>query len=118
MLTLLDRPHSTTFRALDVMVAELSGHLTDIEIDMLVDSMHKLATSKHDVYLSVEDAKNWIVDTIGRERYTRAVTSWTGNNQKILTAFGKLQYKCVKTNELYDGLDAGDNPADYEKVYV
>ena len=45
MLTLLDRPTSTTFRALDSMVAELSGHLSELEIDLLVDSMNKLSTS-------------------------------------------------------------------------
>ena len=118
MLTLIDRPTTTTFRALDSMVAELSAHLTEIEIDLLVDSMGKLSTSKYDVNFSVQDAKNWIVDTIGRERYERAVLKWSAVNQKTLTAFGKMKYKCVKTNELYDGLDPEDNPVDFEKIYV
>ena len=43
---------------------------------------------------------------------------WNADNQKLLSVFGTLKYKCKKTKKVYDGLDPEDKETDYEKIYV
>lgn len=103
------------------MVTELSPYMNEIEIDLLVEFMHKLSDTKHDVNPSIEDSKTQIKLIIGSQRYEEVVDVWKQNNQKLLTSFGTLKYKNKKDpsdKTLYDGLDPTDNTEDWEKVYV
>lgn len=116
--TLIDRPMLPQTQLLDKMVAELSQHLSPIELDMIIDKMAILSTSKWDVNFSVSDAVTWISDVIGQERYQRAKNDWSTANQKSLTVFGTKKYKHKQTKALYDGLDPEDIESDYEVIYV
>lgn len=116
--TLIDRPMLPQTQLLDKMVAELSQHLSPIELDMLIDKMAVLSTSKWDVNFSVTDAVTWISDIIGQERYDRAKQAWSTANQKSLTVFGNRKYRDKKTHILYDGLDDTDIESDFEIIYV
>lgn len=116
--TLIDRPMLPQTQLLDKIVAELSQHLSPIELDMLIDKMAVLSTSKWDVNFSVTDAVTWISDIIGQERYDRAKQAWSAANQKSLTVFGNRKYRDKKTHILYDGLDPEDIESDFEIIYV
>jgi hypothetical protein len=100
------------------MVVELSKYMTPVEIDACVDFMHVLSNSVNDSNPSVTDCKTQIELLIGKERFLDVCKQWNKDNQKFLSVFGKMKYKCVKTGQLYDGLDPEDNPDDYEKTYV
>jgi len=115
---LVDRPMLPRTQLLDKIVAELSPHLSPIELDMIIDHMNIIATSKWDVNFSVSDASTWISEIIGTERYNRAKQSWTEANQRAIAPFGTKKYRCNKTKQLYDGLDEGDDPNAYEIVYI
>jgi len=115
---LVDRPMLPRTQLLDKIVAELSPFLTPIELDMIIDRMNIIATSKWDVNFSVSDATTWISEIIGVERYNRAKQSWTEANQRVITPFGTKKYKCKQTKQIFDGLDPEDDPTNYEVFYL
>ena len=116
---LIDRPMNVSHIAnLNKMVTELSPYMTDIEIDKCVEQMFILEHSVNDSNPSVEDCKTMLQLTLGSERFLDICKEWNKKNQKWLTVFGKLKYKCKSTGAYYDGLDPEDNEDDYEKVYI
>jgi hypothetical protein len=115
---LIDRPNLEGFDIFNTMFRELSLYMNQYEIDQIVDFMYEIENSKFDINPSISDTETQLQIILGKDRYRAIVDEWKKNNQTILTKFGTLKYKCKKTNELYDGLDATDNPDDYEKVYV
>ena len=100
------------------MVTELSPYMTDIEIDKCVEHMFILEHSVNDSNPSVEDCKTQLQLMLGSQRFLDICKAWNAKNQKWLTVFGKMKYKCKETGAYYDGLDPEDNPDDYEKVYI
>jgi len=121
MRKLIDRPFTNHIRNLDRMTTELSPHMTELEIDQVVEFMVKLKDTKHDINPSIEDCKTQLKLILGSDRYEEIVWQWKMNNQKILTSFGTLKYQNkldTADKTLYDGLDPEDNPNDYTKVYV
>ena len=116
--TLIDRPMTNHIKNFDKMVVELSPYMTELEIDKCVGFMCTLENSIGDSNPSVEDCKTQLQLMLGSERFLDICKEWNQKNQKWLTVFGKLKYKCKKTGQYYDGLDPEDNPGDYEKVYI
>ena len=55
---------------------------------------------------------------LGSERYDMIREKWGEDNQKLMSIYGTLKYKCKKTSKVYDGLDPEDKETDYEKIYV
>jgi hypothetical protein len=116
---LIDRPMNVSHIAnLNKMVTELSPHMTEIEIDKCIDQMYILEHSVNDSNPSIEDCKTLLQLTLGSERFLEICKKWNEKNQKWLTVFGKMKYKCKKTGDYYDGLDPEDNADEYEKVYI
>ena len=116
---LIDRPMNVSHIAnFNKMVTELSPYMTDIEIDKCVEHMFILEHSVNDSNPSVEDCKTQLQLMLGSQRFLDICKAWNAKNQKWLTVFGKMKYKCKETGAYYDGLDPEDNPDDYEKVYI
>ena len=116
---LIDRPVNVSHIAnFNKMVTELSPHMTEIEIDACVQHMFILEHSINDSNPSVEDCKTQLQLMLGSDRFLEICKAWNAKNQKWLTVFGKLKYKCNKTGAYYDGLDPEDKPDDYTKVYI
>lgn len=116
---LIDRPVNVSHIAnLNKMVTELSPYMTDDEIDKCVGQMFVLEHSINDSNPSVEDCKTMLQLLLGSERFLDICKAWNAKNQKWLTVFGKMKYKCKKTGQYYDGLDPEDSEDDYEKVYI
>lgn len=118
MKTLLDRPHTKQNPILDKMILELSLYMHPIELDKLIDFMWTLETSEQDINYTVSDCETQLKIILGTERYQMIKELWKEKNQKTLSVYGTLKFKCKKTNKLYDGLDDNDDPNDYEKYYV
>lgn len=121
MKQLIDRPNTSNIKVFDKMVTELSPHMSEIEIDLIVEFMTKIDGSQYDVNPSIEDSKTQIQMIIGQQRFNDIVEVWKQKNQKLLSSFGTLKYKNkldTSDKTLYDGLDPTDNPDDWEKVYV
>ena len=68
--------------------------------------------------MSVGDCETQLRIILGTERYEMIREKWNADNQKLLSVFGTLKYKCKKDGKVYDGLDPEDLETDYEKVYV
>jgi hypothetical protein len=102
------------------MTVELGKYMTPMEMDMCIDFMDTLKDTKYDINPSVEDCKTQMQIMFGKERFHDLVMQWSQENQKLLTVFGKMKYrKKDGTDKIaYDGLDAWDNPEDYEKIYL
>jgi len=116
---LIDRPMNVSHIAnFNKMVTELSPYMTDVEVDSCVEHMFLLEHSKLDVNPSVGDCKTQLQLMLGSDRFLEICKAWNAKNQKWLTSFGMLKYKCKKTGEYYDGLDPEDKEDDYEKVYI
>ena len=115
MKTLLDRVDTTHVRTLDRMIAELSPHMSEFEIDASVELLNTLASSKFDINLSVDDAKTQLKLLLGSERYEMIKCAWALKNQHLIVD-GRTKYICKKTNMVYDGLDPHDSPEDYTMV--
>jgi hypothetical protein len=116
---LLDRPMNVSHIAnFNKMVVELSPYMTEIEIDKCIDHMYILEHSIGDSNPSVSDCKTQLQLMLGSERFLDICKAWNAKNQKWLTVFGKLKYKCNTTGQYYDGLDPEDNADDYSKVYI
>jgi len=115
---LVDRPMLPSNQLLDRIVTELHPYFNQFEIDLLVDRMNILATSRLEANWSVGDCVTWLQIQLGAERYANAKQQWTEANQKRVSAFGIKKYRCNTTKQLYDGLDEGDDPSAYEIVYI
>lgn len=117
--TILDKPlYIGHIRNLDKMITELSKYMTETEIDQCIGFMHTLRDTKHDINPSPEDCKTQIQLLIGQERFLEVCQKWQQENQKFLSVFGTMKFKCKNTGKYYDGLDPEDNPTDYEKIYI
>ena len=92
--------------------------MNEFEMDRCISFMDTLKDTKWDINPSVDDCKTQLEIILGKDRFNEIVMNWNKDNQKILTAFGKLKYKEKSTGRLFDGLDPEDNPDDYEKIYV
>ena len=116
---LIDRPMNVSHIAnFNKMVVELSPYMTEIEIDKCIDHMYILEHSIGDSNPSPDDCKTQLQLMLGSDRFLEICKKWNEKNQKWLTVFGKMKYKCKKTGAYYDGLDPEDKPDDYEKVYI
>ena len=116
---LIDRPMSVSHIGnLNKMVTELSPYMTEIEIDKCVDHMFILEHSIGDSNPSVSDCETQLKLMLGSDRFLEICKAWNAKNQKWLTVFGKLKYKCNSTGAYYDGLDPEDKPEDFTKVYL
>lgn len=116
---LIDRPMNVSHIAnFNKMVVELSPYMTEIEVDKCIDHMYILEHSVGDSNPSPDDCKTQLQLMLGSDRFLEICKKWNEKNQKWLTVFGKMKYKCKKTGAYYDGLDPEDKPDDYEKVYI
>ena len=118
MKTLLDRPYTKKNPVLDKMILELSLYMLPIELDKCIDFMWTLEQSEQDINYTVSDSETQLRIILGTERYEMIKLEWKEKNQKLLSVYGNLKYKCKKTGKLYDGLDDQDDPKHYEKFYV
>ena len=116
--TLLDRPPTHNIKNFDRMTVELGKYMNDWEMDQCLEFMNTVADSKWDINPSAEDCKTQLQIMLGKDRVNEMIMKWSMENQNLLTVFGKLKYKSKLDNRIYDGLDATDNPNDYEKVYL
>ena len=100
------------------MVTELSLYMHPIELDKCMDFMWTLESGEFDTNMSVNDCEWQLKLILGSERYEIMKEKWGQDNQKLMSVYGKLKYKCKKTSVVYDGLDPEDKETDYEKIYV
>jgi hypothetical protein len=107
-----------SYKIFDKMITELSLYMMPIELDRCQSFLFHCEQGNFDTNLTIGDMESQLKIILGSERYHMIKESWRENNQKILSVFGQKKFKHKKTGELYDGLDDGDNPQDYEKVYV
>ena len=106
------------YKIMDKMVTELSLYMNSFELDRCMDFLWTCEQGNFDTNLSVTDCETQLKLILGSERYSQIQEDWSQKNQKILSVYGKLKYKCKKTKKIYDGLDADDEVSDYEKIYV
>jgi hypothetical protein len=116
--TLLDRPPTHNIKNFDRMVVELGKYMNEIEMDLCLDFMNTVADSKWDINPSTEDCKTQLQIMLGKDRVNEMIMKWSMENQNLLTVFGKLKYKRNSDGYIFDGLDPGDNPYEYTKVYL
>ena len=107
-----------SYKIMDKMITELSLYMHPIELDKCMDFLWTCEQGNFDVNLSVTDCVTQLKLILGSERYSMIQEKWSQSNQKILSVYGTLKYKCKKTSKIYDGLDADDEVTDYEKIYV
>jgi hypothetical protein len=100
------------------MVTELSPYMNEFEIDKIVEFMITIQHSKWDINPSVEDSKSQLKLILGSDRFDEICKQWNGKNQKWLTVFGTKKYRHKVDKTLWDGLDATDNPEDYEVTWI
>ena len=98
--------------------AEISPHLTDIEIDKIVDFTQSISGSKWDINPTPGECVTQLKIILGEERWHEIMLSWGKINQHVLTPFGNLKYKEKSTGKLYDGLDPEDDATAFDKIYV
>ena len=107
-----------SYKIMDKMITELSLYMHPIELDKCMDFLWTCEQGNFDANLSVTDCETQLKLILGSERYSMIQEKWSQSNQKILSVYGTLKYKCKKTSKIYDGLDADDEVTDYEKIYV
>lgn len=115
---LIDRPQTHQIKNFDRVTVELSPHMTEIEIDRCIEFMNTISDSRWDINPSVGDCVTQLELMFGRDRVRELIMNWSERNQKLLSVFGVLKYRHKVDKTLWDGLDPGDNPNDYEKIYV
>ena len=117
MKTLIDRVDTTNVKTLDRMIAELSPHMNEFEIDRAVDLLNTLAMSQFDINLTVDDAASQLKILFGSERYEQIKGAWSAKNQHLIKE-GRVKYIRLSDGAVFDGLDPEDHPNDYTKVYM
>lgn len=117
MKTLIDRIDTTYVRTLDRMIAELSPHMNEFEIDRAVDLLNTLASSKFDINLTVDDSSSQLKLLFGNERYEQIKAAWSKKNQHLIKS-GRVKYIRAIDGVVFDGLDPEDNPGEYTRVYM
>ena len=117
---IIDRPwaNQEVHKIMNKMVTELSLYMHPIELDKCMDFLWTLEQGEFDTNMSVGDCEVQMKLILGSERYEMMREEWGQNNQKLMSIYGTLKYKCKKTSKVYDGLDPEDKETDYEKVYV
>lgn len=115
---IIDRPNLVGFNAFNKIFNELGPHLRPDEVDRIIDFMYEIENSKFDINPSIGDSITQIKMIIGSDRYSEATEEWAKANPSAMREYGTLKYQCKNTNELYDGLDDGDDPNDYIEIYV
>ena len=107
-----------SYKIFDKMITELSLYMAGDELDRCQSFLFQCEQGEFDTNLTISDMEWQLKIILGSERYVMIRDQWNQQNQKILTVFGTMKLKCKKTGVLYDGLDDGDDPSDYERVYV
>ena len=117
---LADRPFTGNIRNFDRMIVELSPHMSEFDLDVCIEHMCKIESSKWDINPTVEDCKTQLETLLGKDRYQDIVDRWKQKNQKLLSVFGTMKYvyKDRRVATKFDGLDPEDKEEDFEKVYV
>ena len=117
---IIDRPwmKQEVHKIMNRMVTELSLYMHPIELDKCMDFMWSLESGEFDTNMSVGDCETQLKLILGSERYEMMREEWGQNNQKLMSVYGTLKYKCKKDGSVYDGLVPEDLETDYEKVYV
>lgn len=113
--TTIDRPNTTQLKTLDRMFMELSPHMTELEIDQVIEFMHTISNSKWDINPSVTESATQIKLILGSERYQQVKALWSIKNKHLITD-GKTKYLRKTDQQLFDGLDESDNVDDYIKL--
>ena len=99
------------------MVAELSPHLSEFEIDRSVDLLNTMSSSKWDINLTTDDAAVQLKLLLGTERYEQVKAQWAIKNQQLIKD-GRVKFVHLATGIVYDGLDPTDNPTDYKRILM
>jgi len=120
LMSIIDRPwrNQEAYKIMDRIVTEFSLYLHPIEVDKCLAFLWTCEQGEFDQNLSVGDCETQLKIILGSERYEMVREKWNADNQKLLSVFGTLKYKCKKTKKVYDGLDPEDKETDYEKIYV
>ena len=120
LMGITDRPwmKQEVHKIMNRMVTELSLYMHPIELDKCMDFMWTLERGEFDTNMSVGDCEFQLKLILGSERYEMIREKWGDDNQKLMSVYGTLKYKCKKTSKVYDGLDPEDLETDYEKIYV
>ena len=117
MLQLVDRRATHNQRQLDRMILELGKWMTEFEMDQCVSFINTVSTSKFDINWTAGDASTQLKIMLGTQRYEQLRALWNQENQRQLKITGTKRLRHRETGICYDGLDADDNPADYEEFY-
>ena len=120
LMGITDRPwrNQEVHKIMNRMVTELSLYMHPIELDKCMDFMWTLESGEFDTNMSVGDCEMQLKIILGTEQYEIMREKWGNDNQKLMSVYGTLKYKCKKTSKVYDGLDPEDLETDYEKIYV
>ena len=115
-----DRPwrNQEVHKIMNRMVTELSLYMHPIELDKCMDFMWTLESGEFDTNMSVGDCEMQLKIILGTEQYEIMREKWGNDNQKLMSVYGSLKYKCKADGKVYDGLDPEDLETDYEKIYV
>jgi len=114
MQQLIDRP-SISIPNFDRMVTELSPHMSEWEIDRIVEFMQTISASKLEVNWTVEDSAAQLRIILGSERYEQVKAQWSLKNQHLIQQ-GQTKWIHLASGRVYDGLDAEDDPSDYTRI--
>lgn len=113
----IDRASTTKIKNFERMAAELTPHMTEWEIDQVVEFIDSIQDSRWDVNPTVEDCAGQLRLILGKDRYEQIKAQWTTKNQHLVKE-GVTKYIHVATGKLYDGLDPEDRAEDYKKVVM
>jgi len=118
MRQLIDRPDTSKIKNFDRLVVELSKYMTILELDSCLEFMETVSRSKYDINPTVDDSVTQLKMILGTERYLYLKGEWNKNNQHLLKNVGQKKFLHKPTGTFWDGLDATDDPTDYEEMYV
>jgi len=116
--SIIDRPNNGKIKNFDRMVLELGKYMNPLEMDQCIDFMNTIVDSKYDVNPSVEDCATQLKIMFGSERYIELKHQWSTHNQHLVKPIGTVKYFHKPTGTYWDGLDATDDPSDYEEIYL
>lgn len=117
LLTTLDRRDTSQIKTLDRVFMELSPFMTAEEVDQVVIFMNTISTSKIEGNWTADDAISQLRIMLGQERVYNLKAQWSAKNQHLIERVdNKIKYVCNRTQQVYDGLDPHDDPADYTVI--